>query len=107
MAKPNWFDNCQREAEACRDSVALFDQTSYPVFFVEGADALPLLNLLSTSNLDVEVHKVVYTQWLNDAAGIEADVTVTRLSETHYMVVSSCASERRDFTWFATPCKDL
>jgi glycine cleavage system aminomethyltransferase T/glycine/D-amino acid oxidase-like deaminating enzyme len=97
--KQNWFDHCQRECLTLQHSVALFDQSSYPVFRVTGADATALLNDLSTSNLDVAINQIVYTQWLNERGGIEADVTITRVAENEYMVVSSCASERRDFTW--------
>jgi 4-methylaminobutanoate oxidase (formaldehyde-forming) len=45
------------------------------------------------------VGNIVYSQWLNDAGGIEADVTITRLDSQSYMVVSGCASERRDLFW--------
>ena len=97
--RPNWFDCCRDECLAVRDRVALFDQASYPIFVVEGPAACGTLNRLSTSNVDVDRHRVVYTQWLNERGGIEADVTITRLSENRYVVVSSCASERRDFNW--------
>ncbi|MEL0064968.1 MAG: FAD-dependent oxidoreductase [Gammaproteobacteria bacterium] len=95
----NWFDCCRAECDAIANRVALFDQSSYPVFMVEGNEALACLNQISANNIDVAPGSVVYTQWLNEAGGIEADVTITRLSEDQFMVVSSCACEGRDYAW--------
>ncbi|MCZ6503337.1 MAG: aminomethyltransferase family protein, partial [Gammaproteobacteria bacterium] len=97
--RQNWFDNCRKECLAVRDGVALFDQTSYPVFQVKGPDATMALNMICANNIDVAVDRIVYTQWLNERGGIEADVTITRLASDEFMVVSSCATENRDFLW--------
>ena len=97
--KPNWFDACQRECMAVMNDVALFDQSSYPIFWVTGADALACLQHICANQMDVEIGQIVYTQWLNDDGGIEADVTVTRTGAREFMVVAACASERRDATW--------
>ncbi len=97
--KQNWFGNCAQECHAIRDGVALFDQTSYPVFRVKGADALSSLNYLCSNDIDKPVNQIVYTQWLNERGGIEADVTVTRIADDEFMIVSSCANENRDFHW--------
>ena len=97
--KQNWFEACRQECLALKDKVALFDQSSYPVFFLEGNDALTTLNYICANNIDVDTGKVVYTQWLNENGGIEADVTITRMSANRFMIVSSCASENRDFHW--------
>mgnify|MGYP001167833699 CR=1 FL=1 len=97
--KPNWFDACQRECDLVQGSVALFDQSSYPVFEVTGGQALDFLERLSANRVDVGQDQVVYTQWLNEAGGIEADVTITRLSDQKFMIVGACASSRRDYYW--------
>ena len=97
--KPNWFDACQAECDGLAGSVALFDQTSYPIFRVEGPDALAFLQYLSGNNIDVDINQIVYSQWLNDDGGIESDITITRLDENLFMVVSAGASERRDWFW--------
>lgn len=97
--KPNWFDACQAECDAVMNNAALFDQSSYPIFIVEGPEALALLQWLSANHLDVGTKQIVYTQWLNKDAGIEADVTITRLAVDKFMVVSACASELRDGYW--------
>jgi 4-methylaminobutanoate oxidase (formaldehyde-forming) len=97
--RQNWFDACRVECEAVRDAVALFDQTCFAKFIVQGRDACAVLNRLSTSNVDVPPGRIVYTQWLNDRAGIEADLTITRLGEREYMVVTSAICQTRDLAW--------
>ena len=68
------------ECLAVRDAVALFDQCCFAKFLVQGADACAILNHLSTADVDVAPGRIVYTQWLNDRGGIEADLTITRLA---------------------------
>ncbi|MCB1644636.1 MAG: FAD-dependent oxidoreductase [Pseudomonadales bacterium] len=98
----NWFDCCKKECLAVRDNVALFDLASYPVFYLQGPDAVAVLNNICANNIDVAVNAIVYTQWLNERGGIEADVTVTRTGADEFMIVSSCASELRDFHWLTS-----
>ncbi len=97
--RQNWFDACRAECLATRDAVALYDQTSFSKFLVQGADACRILNFMSTSNVDVPVGRVVYTQWLNDAAGIEADLTITRTGAEEFLVVTAAAAQTRDLAW--------
>ena len=65
-----------------------------------------MLNHICANNVDVANDKVVYTQWLNERGGIEADVTVTRVNQNEFMIVSSCASEIRDFNWLESHIPD-
>ncbi len=97
--RQNWFDACRAECEAVRDRVALFDQTCFAKFIVQGPDAARLLNRISTANVDVAAGRIVYTQWLNDHGGIEADLTITRLAEQEFMVVTSAICQTRDLAW--------
>ncbi len=97
--RQNWFDACKRECEAVRDAVGLFDQTCFAKFLVQGADACSLLNHLSTANVDVAPGRIVYTQWLNERGGIEADLTITRLAPNEFMVVTSAICQTRDLAW--------
>jgi 4-methylaminobutanoate oxidase (formaldehyde-forming) len=97
--KPDWFENARAECTAVRSDVALFDQTSFAKYAITGVDACAFLNRLSTANLDVPVGRVVYCQWLNPNAGIEADVTVTRIDDRTYWVISAAASRVRDLHW--------
>jgi 4-methylaminobutanoate oxidase (formaldehyde-forming) len=95
----NWADNCAQECLAVRDAVALFDQTSFAKFLVQGPDATKVLNWMSVSDVDVAIGKIVYTQWLNVNGGIEADLTITRTGSQSYLVVTSGATQTRDFSW--------
>ena len=99
--RPNWFAACQRECDAIADHVALFDQSSYPIFHVAGPQAQACLQHICANNVDVAIGKIVYTQWLNESGGIEADVTITRLATDRFMIVSACVSERRDWFWLS------
>ncbi|WP_420640059.1 GcvT family protein [Candidatus Poriferisocius sp.] len=95
----NWFKAARLECEAVRNAVGLFDQTSFAKFTVEGPDAPAVLNRVCANEVDVPVGRAVYTQWLNDHGGIEADLTVTRRGEHSYWVVTSAGSAVRDWAW--------
>jgi 4-methylaminobutanoate oxidase (formaldehyde-forming) len=97
--RQNWFSYCAAECRAVRERVALFDQTSFAKFLVQGAGAAELLQRLSASDVAGPVGRAVYTQWLNRHGGIEADLTVSRLAEDSFLVVTSAASSVRDWTW--------
>jgi glycine cleavage system aminomethyltransferase T/glycine/D-amino acid oxidase-like deaminating enzyme len=97
--RQNWFEHSAAEHRAVREGVALFDQSSFGKFRLEGRDAVTVLNRVCANNVDVAAGRVVYTQWLNDRGGIEADLTVTRLSETAFMIVGGAETEVRDFYW--------
>ena len=97
--RQNWFDHSAAEHHATRNAVALFDQSSFGKFVVEGADACRVLNQVCANDVDVAVGRVVYTQWLNERGGIEADLTVTRESETRYLVVTAAATQTRDLAY--------
>lgn len=97
--KQNWHPNMEAECRAVRTAVGLFDQSSFAKFRVTGPDALDLLDRLSANAVDVEPGRAVYTQWLNPRGGIEADLTVSRLGEREFVVVTAAASARRDWAW--------
>ncbi|MEM6322964.1 MAG: FAD-dependent oxidoreductase [Pseudomonadota bacterium] len=97
--RQNWFDNTAREHRAIRESVGIYDMSSFGKIRVEGPDAQRFLNRIAGGDMAVPVGKIVYTQFLNKRGGIEADVTVTRLSETAYLVVTPAATRLQDQTW--------
>ena len=104
--RQNWFEHSAAEHRAVREGVALFDQSSFAKFRLEGRDAVRVLNRVCANNVDVAVGRVVYTQWLNDRGGIEADLTVTRLSEMTFMIVGGAETEARDFYWLKRQLPD-
>ena len=97
--RQNWFEHSAGEHRGVRSGVGLFDQSSFAKFRLEGPDALPVLNRICANDVAVAPGRMVYTQWLNDRGGIEADLTVTRLSETAYLIVSGAETETKDFNW--------
>ena len=97
--RQNWFENSAREHKAIRENVGIYDMTSFGKIRVEGPDAEAFLNHVSASNLSVPVGKIVYSQFLNGSGGIEADVTITRLSETVFLVVTPAATRIADQAW--------
>ncbi|MCA0434381.1 MAG: FAD-dependent oxidoreductase [Proteobacteria bacterium] len=97
--RQNWFPCAQYEADRLKNDVVFFDQASFAKYKVAGKDALKVLNQVSANDVDVPAGKVVYTQWLNDRGGIEADLTVTRLGEQEFLVVTGAAPQVRDMAW--------
>ena len=97
--RQNWFEANAAECKAVREAVGLFDQSSFAKFRLEGRDAMTVLNRVCANDVDVAPGRLVYTQWLNEKGGIEADLTVTRLSETAYLIVTGAETEVKDFNW--------
>ena len=97
--RPHWFDNAAAEHKAVREKVGMYDMSSFGKIRVEGPDAEAFLNRVCGADMSVPAGKIVYTQFLNARAGIEADVTVTRLSETAYLVVTPSGTRLTDETW--------
>ncbi|MED5262130.1 MAG: FAD-dependent oxidoreductase [Myxococcota bacterium] len=97
--RQNWFAHVEEEHLAVREAVGLFDQTSFSKFCVEGAEACAWLNRLCANDIDVAPGRIVYTSWLNERGGIEADLTVTRLASDSFWIVSGAATRRRDRDW--------
>lgn len=96
FGRPNWFEASGQEHRAVRGAVGMFDTSSFGKLLVQGRDALAVLERLSIRRIDAPVGRVVYTQWLNEFAGIEADVTVTRLGESEFLVLSGPGTVLRD-----------
>ena len=74
------------------------DMSFMSKFIVQGRDALECLNWVSCNDIDVPPGRLVYTQWVNALGGIEADLTITRLSEQQFMVVCSDTAHRHGGT---------
>ncbi len=97
--RQNWFNNNKREHEAVRNAVGVIDQSSFSKYQVEGPDVVKMMNRVCSNNVDVPIGKMVYTQWLNERGGIEADVTLTRIKQDAYLIVSGVACQTRDLAW--------
>jgi heterotetrameric sarcosine oxidase gamma subunit len=97
--RQNWFDYSAAEHKAAREGVVLMDLTLMSKFLVQGRDAEVFLNRICANNVSVPAGRCVYTQWLNEQAMIEADLTVTRLAEDQFLVVLSPSIHRHVETW--------
>ncbi|MBK9601651.1 MAG: FAD-dependent oxidoreductase [Anaerolineales bacterium] len=86
--KPPFFERMRQEHIATRERVTLYDLTSFGKIEVKGKGALPLLQRLTSSNIDKPIGSAIYTQFLNSRGGIESDLTVTRLGEEYFWVIT-------------------
>jgi len=94
-----WSPAIRAESLATRDTAALFDQSSFAKLDVRGPGAADALGLLCANDVDGPVGRAVYTQLLNPRGGIEADLTVTRLGEDVFRIVTGTAFGGRDLGW--------
>ena len=97
--RANWFPWWEAEHRACREGVIAMDMSFMGKFLVQGRDAGEFLNYLSANEVNAEDGRITYTQWLNEDGRLEADLTVTRLDEENFMVVTSDVAHRHTETW--------
>lgn len=105
--RQNFFDNVAGELAAVRTGVGMYDMSSFGKLRVEGPEAEAFLNHVCGNDMTVAEGRIVYTQFLNKRGGIEADVTVTRLSETAFLVVTPTATRLADETWLRRHAGDF
>ncbi len=97
--KPNWFEHVAAEHRATRERVALFDLSSFTKFEVTGKGAFDSLQRVAANDLNKPDGAVIYTQLCNERGGIEADLTIVRLSAEHFYVVTGSGFAIRDGGW--------
>ncbi len=95
----NWFPYWEAEHKAAREGVILMDMSFMSKFMVQGRDAGKVLNHISANNVDGDIGIITYTQWLNDAGKLEADLTVTKLEDDKFFVVVTDTMHRHAETW--------
>jgi 4-methylaminobutanoate oxidase (formaldehyde-forming) len=99
FGKPDWLPHMLREQQAAREAAAIFDQSSFSKFLLQGRDALAVLQRICANQMDVAVDRMVYTAMLNDRGGFESDLTVIRLAPTSFLIITGTAQTTRDFAW--------
>jgi heterotetrameric sarcosine oxidase gamma subunit len=99
FGRQNWFANHAAEHRACREKVALFDQTGFSKYIVRGRDAVVVLQRLCGNNIDVPVGRTVYTGLFNERGGFESDLTAVRLAPDEFYLISGTAQTWRDLDW--------
>jgi len=99
MGRQNWFDAVGAEHAHVRQAVGLFDQSSFAKYEVTGKDAASALDRICANDVTKAPGRLTYTQLLNTRGGIEADLTVARLSEDHFYIVTGTGFRTHDKTW--------
>ena len=100
--RQNWFDAVGAEHQAARESVVVFDQSSFAKFIVKGADTEQALSWVCANDVTKPVGSLVYTQLLNDHGGIECDLTVGRIAEDEFYIVTGTGFRTHDFSWISS-----
>ncbi|HEU0030656.1 MAG TPA: FAD-dependent oxidoreductase [Kofleriaceae bacterium] len=104
--RESWFPSWEAEHRACREGVILMDMSFMSKFLVQGRDAGRLLNFISANNVDGDAGTITYTQWLDAAGKLQADLTVTKLDDEQYWVVASDTVHRHVETWMRRHFED-
>ncbi|MFA5121225.1 FAD-dependent oxidoreductase [Zavarzinia sp.] len=99
FTRPGWFEAVGREHKAAREAAVLFDQTSFAKAELVGRDATAALSWICANDVDKPVGKAVYTQMLNARGGIECDLTVTRIAEDRWYIVTGTGFATHDMDW--------
>lgn len=101
MGRQNWFDAVGQEHHHVREAVGIFDQSSFAKYEMSGPDAATVLDLICANDVTKPVGRLSYTQLLNTRGGIEADLTVARIAEDKFYIVTGTGFRTHDFGWIA------
>ncbi len=96
---PGWLPWVLDEQRACREDVVVFDQTSFAKFIMKGRDALAVLERACANAIDVPIGKMIYTAMLNRRGGFESDLTITRLAQDTFFILTGSGQSTRDAAW--------
>jgi 4-methylaminobutanoate oxidase (formaldehyde-forming) len=101
MGRQNWFDAVGEEHRHVREGVGLFDQSSFAKYELKGTDAQKALDWICANDVSKPAGRLTYTQLLNTRGGIEADLTIARLAEDHFYIVTGTGFRTHDLAWIA------
>ena len=99
FGRQNWFDNNAAEHRAVRTAVGLFEQSSFGKLLVQGRDAERVLNTIATADVAMAIGRVVYTQFLNQRGGVEADITISRLAADRFLILTPAFTCTHILAW--------
>ena len=105
MGRQNWFAAVGEEHRCVRERVGIFDQSSFAKYELRGKDAAQALSWICANTVDRPAGKLAYTQLLNSRGGIECDLTVARIAEDHFYIVTGTGFRTHDFAWIADHIK--
>ncbi|WP_323005229.1 FAD-dependent oxidoreductase [Pseudorhodobacter sp.] len=106
MGRQNWFEAVGAEHAHVRNHAGLFDQSSFAKYELSGPGATDALARLCAGHVGRPVGRVTYTQLLNTRGGIEADLTVARLAEDRFYIVTGTGFRTHDMAWIASHLPD-
>jgi 4-methylaminobutanoate oxidase (formaldehyde-forming) len=106
MGRQNWFGPVGEEHRAVRERAGLFDQSSFAKFELSGRDAAEALSWICANSIDKPPGSLTYTQMLNTRGGIECDLTVARLADDLFYIVTGTGFRTHDFFWIADHIRD-
>ena len=101
MGRQNWFGPVGAEHDHVRAHAGLFDQSSFAKYELTGPRAAEALEWICANRVARDIGRLTYTQLLNSRGGIEADLTVARLAEDHFYIVTGTGFRTHDFGWIA------
>jgi 4-methylaminobutanoate oxidase (formaldehyde-forming) len=101
LGRPGWLAWMIAEQRATREAIALYDQSSFSKLLLQGRDAISVLQRLCANNIDIPVDKMVYTALLNERGGFESDLTVMRLAQDKFLIITGSAQATRDMDWIS------
>ncbi|WP_340160439.1 FAD-dependent oxidoreductase [uncultured Hoeflea sp.] len=99
MGRQNWFDAVGEEHKHVREKVGVFDQSSFAKYEISGSGALAALSHICANDVTKPVGRLTYTQLLNTRGGIEADLTVARIADDRFYVVTGTGFRTHDLAW--------
>jgi len=98
-SKPDWFERVGEEHRAVRERAGIIDLSSFGKFEASGRDALAVLQRVFANDADKPVGSAIYGQFLDPRGGILADVTVTRLAQDRFRVLTGAGYLAADMGW--------
>ena len=100
--RPPWFERVVTEGRAVRERAGMIDLSSFGKIAVEGPGALGLLQRVSANDIDRPVGSMIYTQWCDEGGGMVADVTVTRVADDRFRVVTGAGYLASELAWLGS-----
>ena len=101
FTRQNWFPNHAAEHRATREDVTIFDQSGFSKLTLKGRDAVNVLQRLCGNNVDVPASKTVYTGLFNERGGFESDLTLVRVTQEEFYIITGTSQTVRDFDWIS------
>ena len=96
----NAFNYTKKECENIHNNVGILDLSTFAKYEISGEDSKKFLDRLCSNVIPKNDGSIVLTHMLNEKGRIQSELTVTRLPNNIFYVLSSTASELRDLDWF-------